>query len=85
VSASATETAAAVVMLKGGLVVPLEVLKLAWSLEDRGAIFLLDGPELVIDAPTGAITEADAAATRRWRMHLIEIVGYQPPMSGYPS
>jgi hypothetical protein len=37
VSASASDIITAFVMLKGGLTVPLDVLRLAWALEDRGA------------------------------------------------
>lgn len=39
-SAPASERiATAFVVLKGGLIVPLEALQLAWALEDRGATF----------------------------------------------
>jgi hypothetical protein len=76
---SASEPASELVTLKAGLVVPVEALRLAWSLEDRGATFALEGSELVVDAPSAVLTHADRNAIRRWRAHLIAIVGYRPP------
>ena len=65
-SAPASEgVATAFVVLKGGLTVPLEALQLAWALEDRGATFLVDGIDLVVDGPRGWLTEADQVAVRR--------------------
>jgi hypothetical protein len=66
-------------MLKAGLVVPLEALQLAWSLEDRGATFAVEGGKLVVEAPAAVVTNADRAAIKRWRAHLIAIVAYRPP------
>jgi hypothetical protein len=69
----------ALVPLKGGLVVPLDALLLAWSLEDRGATFALDGDELIVDTPQAAVlTNEDRMAIRRWRAHLIAIITYCP-------
>jgi len=75
VNASASNPAVA---LRGGFVVPVDALLLAWSLENRGAVFAVEGGDLVIDGPTGFLTEADRAAIARWRAHLKAIVAYQP-------
>ena len=76
--ASAVSEALAFVTLKGGLVVPLEALRLAWSLEDRGATFAVDGQDILVDSPVD-LTEADCAGIRRWKRHLIAILQYEAP------
>ena len=79
-SALASEgIATALVVLKGGLAVPLEALQLAWALEDRGATFAVDGDDLVIDGPRGFLTDEDRGAIRRWRGHLKMIASYHVP------
>ena len=79
-SASASErTTTAFVVLKGGLTLPLEALKLAWALEDRGATFAVDGEDLVVDGPSGLLTDADQVAIRRWKLHLMAMATYRPP------
>jgi hypothetical protein len=79
VSASASDIITAFVMLKGGLTVPLDVLRLAWALEDRGATFAVEGDDLVIDGPLGFLTEDNRVAIRRWRLHLIAVATYHAP------
>ena len=69
----------AFVVLKGGLTVPLEALRLAWALEDRGATLAVEGEDLVIECPRGLLTEEDCAAIRRWRLHLKTIATYHAP------
>ncbi len=72
-------TRASLVMLKGGLTVPLAALQLAWLLEDRGAVFLVEGGDLIVDGPAGFLTDGDRAQIRRWREHLKAIASYQAP------
>jgi hypothetical protein len=80
VSASDSEgLATAFVVLKGGLTLPLEALRLALALEDRGATFAVDGEDLVVDGPCGLLTDADQVAIRRWKWHLMAIATYRPP------
>jgi hypothetical protein len=67
------------VTLRGGLILPVEAMTLALSIESRGGALSLEGDDLVIDGPTGLLTEADRAAIRRWRRHLKMIVEYQAP------
>jgi hypothetical protein len=80
VNASASEgVATAFVVLKGGVIVSLDALQLAWALEDRGATFAVEGEDLVVEGPQGFLTEDDRAAIRRWRGHLKEIACYRVP------
>jgi hypothetical protein len=80
VSASASEgVATAFVVLRGGVTVPLDALRLAWALEDRGATFAVEGDDLVIDGPLGFLTEDNRVAIRRWRLHLIAVATYHAP------
>jgi hypothetical protein len=79
VSASVSEgLATPFVVLKGGLTLPLEALRLAWALEDRGATFAVDGEDLVVDGPPGFLTDNDQLAIRRWKRHLMAIATYRP-------
>jgi hypothetical protein len=64
-----------VVMLNGGLTLPVAALQLAWSLEARGIHMGIDGDMLTI-GPRELLTEADRAVIRRWRLHLLAIVAY---------
>jgi hypothetical protein len=88
VNGSASEgPVTAFVVLKGGLTLPVEALRLALALEDRGATFAVDGDDLVVDGPPGFLTdgppgfltEDDRIAIRRWRVHLKAITTYQAP------
>ena len=76
---SEAPAATALVTLKGGLIVALEALQLAWALEDRGASFAVEGEDLVVECPRGVLTEQDRAAIQRWRSSLKVIVSYQAP------
>lgn len=79
-SVPASDTVAvAFITLKGGLIVPLEALQLAWALETRGAIFAVEGAELIIEGPSGFLAEEDRAAIRRWRDPLKAIAGHRAP------
>ena len=71
--------ASPLVVLKGGLTVPLEALQLAWALEDRGATLAVDGDDLVVEGPRGLLTSEDRIAIRRWRRHLKVIASYRVP------
>lgn len=81
VNARGSDAVAAVpvVLLKGGLAVPLDALQLAWSLEDRGATFTVDGGDLVVEGPPGFLTDIDRVGIQRWRDHLKAIASYRAP------
>ena len=70
------------VVLRGGLAVPLEALRLAWALEARG--FRLDPApnDQIWVQPGSALTAEDEAAIRRWRWHLRAILAYEAPTDG---
>jgi hypothetical protein len=46
-----SESAVAFVTLKGGLIVVIEALHLAWALEDRRATPAVEGEDLVVEWP----------------------------------
>lgn len=66
------------VSLRGGLVLPVEPILLALDLEARGIRLSVDGDSLLVH-PKAALTAADRAALRRWKLHVMTLVQYQPP------
>lgn len=66
------------VTLRGGLIVPLEALRLLWDLEDRGFSFTLEDDRIIV-RPGSALTADDEAAIRRWRPDVLTLLSYTPP------
>jgi hypothetical protein len=64
------------VTLRGGYVVPLAVLRLAWSLEDRGCSVTIEPGDVLAVGPRDRLTEADCDAIKRWKPALIELTKY---------
>lgn len=62
------------VTLKNGPTLPLPAILLALDLERRGFKMMLDECQQFTIEPTAALTDADLAAIRRWRLHLEAIV-----------
>jgi hypothetical protein len=56
------------VVLKNGLTVPVDAVRLLWQLEDRGLYVRRDGDGLAV-GPRQHLTDADRAAIRRHRDH----------------
>jgi hypothetical protein len=67
------------VVLKGGLVLPLDALLLAWELESRGFKFEPDGNGGLLVGPRAQLTESDRIAIRHWKLHLAAISTYEAP------
>jgi hypothetical protein len=63
------------VCLSGGLTVPLPALRVLWNLEDRGVHLRLDGDGIVA-TPRTSLTDADRAAVKRWRGHVVALLQY---------
>jgi hypothetical protein len=65
------------VMLKHGLVVSLDTLKLAWSLEDKGCSIVVapDGVGLLV-RPKRLLTPDDTAAIRAHQHELLQLTRY---------
>lgn len=61
-----------------GLTVPLEPLRLLWSLEARGLTVGRDGNTITV-IPAGQLTEDERAALRRWRPHVLALVSIGAP------
>jgi hypothetical protein len=66
------------IILRGGVPVEVEALRLAWSLEERGFTFELAGPDLRV-RPGSALTEDDVALIRAHKSALLAIVAYEVP------
>lgn len=64
------------VLLKGGVAVPLVVLQLLWDLEDREIRIRAKGADTLVVAPSGKLTDADRAALKRWKSHVLTLVNY---------
>ena len=65
-----------VVVLKGGLAVPLEVLQLAWRLEDAGVVMELGTEGSLRAGPGEKLSETDRAAIRQHKPALLALVQY---------
>ena len=63
------------VLLRGGFVLPVAALELAWRLEAAGHDLRTRDGHLLISEPD-RLTAEDVTAIRRWRLHLIAIVEY---------
>ena len=70
-------SAEAVIGLKGGLVVHLAVLRLLWSLEDRGLRLKSVGNRLRVQ-PVKNLTAEETAAIRRHRDQLLTLSSHEP-------
>ena len=73
------------VELRGGLMVRVDALTLARTLEDRGYLLrahecrLYVTPDPERDTPPPALTPEDRAAITPLRLHLLAIAGYEAP------
>jgi hypothetical protein len=65
------------VTLIGGPTIPVEALRLALTLESRGVVLGVRDGDLCA-GPCQLLTDADRAAIRRWRNHLMALATYQP-------
>jgi|KBSMisStandDraft_5_1062788.scaffolds.fasta_scaffold15276_6 hypothetical protein len=63
------------VVLRGGLTLPLAALRLAWALEARGLHLGVDG-DLLRVGPRDLLTDDDRAELRRWKPHLLAMLEY---------
>ncbi len=70
--ATVTET----VMLKGGVLVSLDALRLLWDFEDRGCIVRRDEDGSLVVGPRRLITDADRDRIRAHRDELLHLVRY---------
>ncbi len=68
----------AFVLLSGGLAVPVEALKVCWTLEAKGVRLLRDGGDLIV-RPKGSITDAERAELLRWKRHVLALLDYIAP------
>ena len=71
-------TASDLVTLKGGFVVPVEVLRRMWQLEDRGVRFLLDhdDDDRLLAGPRELLTDEDRRFIREHRELVTAVTAY---------
>ncbi len=62
------------VVLRGGLALPLEPIKLALDLEERGFHLARDGEDTLVVWPSRGLTEEDHRRVRTWKRHLLALV-----------
>lgn len=65
------------VILRGGVSVMANAIKLAWDLEARGATFLLDPDGALRVGPPDILTPADIAAIRENKYELARVTKYR--------
>lgn len=68
--------------LRGGLVVPADVLTFALQLEDRGVVIKADGEKLRVAGPDNSkpdLSPEEIAFITRWKPHLVAIASYSAP------
>lgn len=65
------------VVLRGGLMVPLEPMLLLLDLEARGFRIARDGSTIKV-GPASQLTDDDRDALKRWKPHVLALVDYQP-------
>jgi hypothetical protein len=65
------------VVLRGGVSVLADALKLAWDLEAKGATFLLDPDGALRVGPPDILTTADIAAIRENKYELARLARYR--------
>src|SRR5688500_297863 len=65
------------VTLKGGLALPLESIRLALELEERGFHLSREGIDTLVVRPHEQLTAHDCTRIRRWKWHLLALVDYE--------
>jgi hypothetical protein len=75
-------TASDFVTLRGGLTLPVAVIRLALDLEQRGLRMTVeDDGATVCVRPRDLLTDADRDEIRRWKPHLIALLQYDADAS----
>lgn len=64
---------------RGGLTVPLQPYLLAIDLEARGFTLTPNAGDTLTVVPYSQLTPDDCAQIRRWKLHLLALLRYEPP------
>ena len=64
------------VVLRGGVAVPLSALRLVWRLEDLGCHLVVEPGDVLRVGPSELLTDDDRAAIRQWKIALVAVVRY---------
>lgn len=65
-----------VIVLAGGVSVPVPALRLAWDLEERGCRLAVDETGGLLVGPTRLLSDEDRRAIAEWKPSLVAIVAY---------
>lgn len=66
------------VSLKGGLVVPIEPIRLVLDLEARGFALSRDGDDIFV-RPFTELTESDKRQLKLWKPQVLTLLDYEAP------
>jgi hypothetical protein len=61
------------------LALPVEAIRLALKLEERGFLLSREGEETLVVHPPERLTEEDCRSIRRWKWHLLALLDYRSP------
>ena len=67
------------VILCGGLAVPVAPILLLSELADRGVECWREGDDVCV-RPWQDVTDEERAALRRWKLHVLALLDYEPPV-----
>ena len=65
------------VILRGGLTLPLPAVELALDLERRGIRLWTEDGEVLFVGPPKQLTDDDRVALRRWKPHVLALLAYE--------
>jgi hypothetical protein len=71
------------VELRGGLCVPIEPIQLLLRLEAMGFTFEREGLDRIAVRPFSKLVSEDVAQIKRWKLHLIALLDYAPPVGAF--
>jgi hypothetical protein len=75
-----TVTNVETVTLKGGFVIALEVLQLAWRLEESGITLSVDPTDhALLVSPADQVSAEDVALLRQYKSELVRLLTYVAP------
>jgi hypothetical protein len=67
------------VVLRSGLALPVEPIKLALELEERGFRLAREGEDTLVVRPNRGLTDEDHRRVRRWKPHLLALLEDESP------
>jgi hypothetical protein len=66
------------VILSGGLAMPIAPILLLCELEARGIRIWREGDDVLVQ-PWPRVTDEERVALKRWKLHILALLDYEPP------